>query len=182
MMSAERFLYFAYGSNMLTARLRQRCPSTTVVGRAALGGHMLIWHKKGFRDGSGKCGIEATERLSHTMHGVVYSLLKSEEQDLDRIEGKGHGYDDDIVTVQHDAGALCEVKTYVPTITGRSLQPYIWYKEYVVRGAREHGLPGEYVAALEAVAAIEDPDAERRVREAERLRSFLCGATSQQRI
>lgn len=178
MRSDARFLYFAYGSNMLTARLRQRCPSAVAVGRASLGGHLLIWHKKGFRDGSGKCGIEAVEGRPGTMHGVVYSLLKSEEQDLDRIEGKGHGYDDGLVAVQHDSGVLREVKTYVPTITDRSLKPFIWYKEYVVRGAREHDLPGEYVAALEAVAAVEDPDAARRAREAARLQSFLGGGES----
>lgn len=28
------FLYFAYGSNMLSARLKARCPSAKVIGKA----------------------------------------------------------------------------------------------------------------------------------------------------
>ena len=33
-----------------------------------------------------------------------------------------------------------------------SLTPYDWYKAFVLAGAREHGLPQDYVAALDAVA------------------------------
>lgn len=41
------------------------------------------------------------------------------------------------------------------------LKPYSWYLRFVVEGAKQHGLPEEYVATLEAVRAIEDPDKER---------------------
>jgi hypothetical protein len=39
-----------------------------------------------------------------------------------------------------------------------TLRPYTWYKEFVVRGAEENGLPGAYVAELAALEAVDDPD------------------------
>ena len=47
-------LYFAYGSNLSSARMAARVPSARVVARAQLPGHALRFHKVG-RDGSAKC-------------------------------------------------------------------------------------------------------------------------------
>jgi hypothetical protein len=49
----------------------------------------------------------------------------------------------------------------------RSLRPYTWYKRFIVKGAREHHLPDEYVAYLESIEAVQDTDAvrDRRKRE-----------------
>jgi gamma-glutamylcyclotransferase len=41
------------------------------------------------------------------------------------------------------------------------LPPYSWYKALVLAGARQHGLPVDYVAMLEAVIAVQDGDAAR---------------------
>lgn len=59
MRDAPTFLNFAYGSNMLTDRLRERVPSARPVAVARLAGHSLRWHKVSI-DGSGKCDAEAT--------------------------------------------------------------------------------------------------------------------------
>ena len=53
-------LYFAYGSNMLTARLRERMPSCKPLGIAKLPGHALRFHKRS-KDQSGKCNAFATD-------------------------------------------------------------------------------------------------------------------------
>jgi hypothetical protein len=43
-----------------------------------------------------------------------------------------------------------------------SLQPYSWYKNFVLAGAEEHRLPAEYVESrIGAVHAIRDPDPQR---------------------
>jgi gamma-glutamylcyclotransferase len=44
------------------------------------------------------------------------------------------------------------------------LLPYTWYKRFVIEGARQHDLPAEYIARIEAMPATEDPD---RTRDAE---------------
>jgi gamma-glutamylcyclotransferase len=45
-----------------------------------------------------------------------------------------------------------------------TLSPYSWYKRFVVEGARQHNLPADYIARIEAIRAIEDPDARRDTR------------------
>jgi hypothetical protein len=50
----EPVVYFAYGSNMSTARLRERMPSCKPLGTATLPGHALRFHKRS-TDKSGKC-------------------------------------------------------------------------------------------------------------------------------
>jgi gamma-glutamylcyclotransferase len=42
--------------------------------------------------------------------------------------------------------------------------PYDWYKALVIAGAREHGLPADYIAALAAAPAKPDPDKIRAAR------------------
>jgi hypothetical protein len=54
------FVYFAYGSNMLTARLRERCPSARPLGLAAAPGYGVAFNKQGM-DGSGKATLAMLE-------------------------------------------------------------------------------------------------------------------------
>jgi hypothetical protein len=49
-------------------------------------------------------------------------------------------------------------------------QPYSWYKRFVIDGARQHALPGEYVNALAALPDEEDADRERDRRK----RAIVC--------
>ena len=42
-----------------------------------------------------------------------------------------------------------------------NLQPYSWYKRFVVEGALQYGLPADYITRIEAMPAIEDPDRNR---------------------
>jgi len=46
-----------------------------------------------------------------------------------------------------------------------SLKPYRWYKDFVVEGAKYHRFPAEYLAWLQAVEAISDPDPARAAKE-----------------
>lgn len=150
------FNYFAYGSNMPSARLRARCSSARALARAVVHGHELRWHKAS-KDGSGKCDLFPTEVSSSAVHGVIYQIDASELPSLDRAEGRGYGYERVELEVTAD-GRAQTVITYKATKTDSSLKPYSWYHAFVVLGAREHGLPDEYIANLEAVATDIDPD------------------------
>ena len=68
----KRIVYFAYGSNMLTARLRERTPSATPIGIGRLTGHVLSWDKRSRADGSGKCDAEATGHERDVIWGVLF--------------------------------------------------------------------------------------------------------------
>jgi gamma-glutamylcyclotransferase len=155
---------FSYGSNMLTRRLRERTPSAVAIAVGRLDGHSLRWHKRGRLDGSGKCDILATGNAADSVHGVVFELAAADKPALDRAEGLGSGYEEKTIDVVVDGGALMRVCAYCATDIDASLLPYDWYKAVVVAGAREHGLPGEYIRTLESVRSVPDLDPVRRAR------------------
>jgi hypothetical protein len=162
----EPTVYFAYGSNMSTARLRARMPSCKPLGLATLPGHALRFHKAS-KDKSGKCDAFATDDGSEVV-GVLFSFDPSERPKLDAAEGAGKGYDARVVTVINDRGRRGKVLTYLasPEVIDDTLKPFGWYKAYVRAGAEEHGLPPDYIAEyIEGVEAVEDPDKARDEKE-----------------
>jgi len=153
------FLYFAYGSNMYEQRLRARAPSAHYYDIARLPAHYLAFRKEG-ADGSGKCDLAPFD--PETVWGVVYCVDEAEREDLDAAEGEG--YCAITATVASGEGFL-DVHTYQarPGWYTDAL-PFSWYRELVAAGARQHGLPELYVAAIEEMDAVEDPDADRAAR------------------
>ena len=150
---------FAYGSNMLRARIRQRVPSARLIGPASLRGHLLRWHKAG-QDGSGKCDVVPDPSGAGVVHGVLWSIPRSEKAALDRAEGLGAGYNELEVLVEH-AGRQMPAHLYRASAIDGALRPFGWYHALVVAGARQHALPAAYLASLEAVRTMEDADAQR---------------------
>ena len=162
----EPVVYFAYGSNMSTARLRARMPSCKPLGLATLPGHALRFHKAS-KDKSGKCNAFPTGDESAVI-GVLFSFDPADRAKLDAAEGAGKGYEGTMVTVINDGGRRRKVLTYLatPGAIDDTLKPYSWYKAYVRAGGDEHGLPPDYMARyIESVEAIEDPNKARDKKE-----------------
>jgi gamma-glutamylcyclotransferase len=157
---AVTFLNFAYGSNMLTARLRERVSSARPVGTACLPGFSLRWHKISV-DGSGKCDVVEDATPGACVWGVVFAIESAQKDLLDKAEGLGNGYGDREVSVMLGDATLT-TQAYVATRTNAAFLPYDWYKALVVDGAREHALPADYVAVLEAQLCMVDANEERR--------------------
>lgn len=145
-------LYFAYGSNMLTSRLRERCPSGRVLGPAMLPGYALHWHKRS-KDGSGKCDISKSADVESVVRGVLYEIPGHEKLGLDRAEGLGYGYEQVEIEVSRNGQPVMAL-AYVATDVDPTLKPFDWYHAHVVDGAIEHGLPPEYIAGLRSVQVI----------------------------
>ena len=166
--------YFAYGSNLCRSRLVSRATGAESLGAAALTGYRLRWHKRSV-DGSGKCSVEPAAAAT-AVYGVVYRMSKVAKRALDRVEGVGRGYD--IAEVQvRVGGVLVPATTYVadPEYVVDELRPYAWYRELVVRGAVDQGLPEAYVASLRGVETWKDPDADREV---QNLKSLPCAGAA----
>lgn len=157
-------LYFAYGSNMSLARLQARTPSARPLGPCRLAGHRLCFHKVG-HDGSAKCDAWHSGRQDDVVWGVLFRLDPAEKAVLDRIEGLGAGYEAKQVAPVDAGGRARPAYTYYATDIEAGLSPFDWYLHHVVRGAREAGLPGDYLAALECTGCIVDPDPARAERE-----------------
>jgi hypothetical protein len=168
--SPPTFLNFAYGSNMSTRRIRARAPSARPIGIGSLAGHRLAWHKAG-RDGSAKCDIMPSSRSGDFVWGVLYEIALHERPLLDEAEGLGRGYDHRIVEVVTDVGSVV-AGAYNATHIDRGLRPFDWYLALVLDGALEHGLPAGYVAGIEAVATLIDPNPDRREINLELLRGL----------
>lgn len=140
--------YFAYGSNLSLARMRGRVPDAVALCVARLDGHRLTWDKRG-ADGSGKANLRP-DPGAHVW-GVVYrfgadgfAALDVHEPDYQRIAIEAHG----------DQGPTA-AQTYLSQRLTDAL-PFASYKRLVVEGARAHGLPADWLRALEAGAAQPD--------------------------
>lgn len=154
------YRYAAYGSNLHPGRLSERTPSATLVGTRFLPDLSLRFHKRGFKDGSGKCNIVAG---GSGVFVAVYDIAEAERRDLDLCEGLGYGYHHEWIPIPEYGPCL----TYVADshAIDDALRPLAWYKEYVLRGARFHGFPADYISALEGVPADTDSDGPRSRRE-----------------
>jgi len=136
-----RFLYFAYGSNMLTERLTARCASATSVGHAEARGH-AVSYCLGSNDGSAKAGI--FKATGQTAHGVVFLIDSAERHLLDGAEGAPDIYSRvEIEVFSHTTGHPADAVTYLPHPERKAngLYPYAWYRALCTGGARQHGLP-----------------------------------------
>jgi gamma-glutamylcyclotransferase len=145
----EAICYFAYGSNMLAARLRGRVGSAKPIGRARLADRSLLFNKRG-RDGSGKANL--VEDAGAVVWGVLYQIRGETLATLDGFEPE---YARTAVSVVLDHGRAVKSLTYLSYRLHDDPRPLVWYKRLVLQGAREHRLPDEYVRRLEAMPAVD---------------------------
>ncbi|KAI0544238.1 hypothetical protein F4679DRAFT_565608 [Xylaria curta] len=116
-------LYFAYGSNLSTTQMGNRCPSSTPIGLAHLTGWTWIINERGYanivqneyksslqtRDTENQ--VEANEGHDSSwdqpseivpgpgVYGLVYRLHPDDEETLDRCEGVGYAYEREMLDV-----------------------------------------------------------------------------------
>ena len=84
-------LYFAFGSNLNTARMRGRCPSMRVIGKATLSGWRLV--ERLYADiepGNGK------------VNGILYAVSHFDLRALDYYEGAPRVYASRLMTIEYN--------------------------------------------------------------------------------
>lgn len=158
------FKYFAYGSNMSLSRIKARVPSAHKVGMYALAQHQLCFHKHS-EDGSGKCDAFFTGNQEHVVYGALFDIDKPGKRFLDQVEGVGFGYEIKSVIVKDLSGHQQEAFIYYATRITSGLKPYHWYLNHVTVGARETGVPQDYLEIIQGVESVRDPFQERESRE-----------------
>ena len=162
-----RFLYFAYGSNLLAERLAARCPGAKPVGLVSVAGWRLAFQAKSF-DGSGKATLIAAEETS-VVHGRLYEVPVGERDALDRAEGADRDPPvylrrDDFVVTGADGAEIRDVAVYLAREETPPLEPWDWYRALIVAGGMQAGLDPAAVAALAVTPALPDPLPNRRSR------------------
>jgi len=160
------FLYYAYGSNMLPARLTARCPSAVVIATANAPSHGLEFTKRGLSDGSGKATLVRTVDRGLHIPGVLFEIARADLQNLDDAEGAGKGYDrhDQFEVVIAGTSERVQATTYLATKTEAHLKPYDWYLALVLAGAHHHELDAAHTQRLREVEYVVDNDLTRQGR------------------
>ena len=163
----DTFLYFAYGSNMLTERLRARCPSAAPRGVATAPGYALEFTKRSV-DGSAKATLVADGTSGAAVPGVLFEIARADLPHLDAAEGVGIGYDryDAFRVMRHADNAPMIAATYLAPARARdgSLVAFDWYVALALAGALQHRLPAAHVAALRRTMMQPDPHGRRATR------------------
>ena len=156
--------YLAYGSNLFPPRLADRIALYGVAGVVSLDDTRLAFHKRG-ADGSGKCTLLPCPGTR--AHGVVYRIDTAGKASLDHIEGVGRGYR--VESLLDSVLGECFFYRAEQAALDQALLPFDWYHAYVLAGARYHGLPADYLAAIAALVTRVDLDVARRAENYARL-------------
>ncbi len=140
--------YFAYGSNLSSRQMRQRCPTARVASRAVLPGHRLEFVQPHDAWGGGVAGILPDP--GRRVEGVVYRLSAEDLHRLDAYEPvRERRYWRTRVQVTLPAGTMKLAWTYEGLVLdGAPFAPSERYLATLIDGAREHGLPEDYIAWL----------------------------------
>jgi AIG2 family protein len=137
-------LYFAYGSNLCAARLCERVPSAVARGVARADGFALALDKRG-ADGTAKANLRSEP--GSVVWGVLYAI---DARDWPRLDRHERDYARIEIAVSRGAERLA-AQTYRSDHLTDDVVAAAWYKQLIVDGAREHGLPDDWCALLEAL-------------------------------
>lgn len=162
---------FAYGSNMLLERIKVRAPDAVRVDIGHISGMDFEYNKIGRRKNgthSGKANMETCE--GGVVWGVIYSMPDDQFETINVLE---KGYSPMDVLIQSEANGKIHCKTFVAedVNTDESLRPYHWYKDLVLAGAAQNGLPVDYIHQIVEITSDPDPggDKYRDAREARKI-------------
>ncbi len=148
--------YFAYGSNMsrtIFVERRGMQPSASTWGW--LDGYRLSFD---LPVGPGERGVANLARqVGARTCGVLHCITADEADRLDRTEGVHLGYYRSIVVpVVTPAKQTIAAFTYQSPRVSPGRKPSRRYLGLLLDGAREHGLPSEYIALLHGFELARD--------------------------
>lgn len=148
--------YFAYGSNLDRGTFlgrRRMQPLATQIG---------VLHDFALRFdlpiGPGERGVaNVAPQPRDLVWGALYQLTHTDANRLDRTEGVARGvYRRLAVEVETPAGTALAAFTYRSEISRPERKPSRRYLGLLLAGAREHGLPADYVERLRGYALAVD--------------------------
>ena len=146
-MTDDRLLYFAYGSNMCTRYLRDCCPSAEPVMPAVLANFHIEFRRFSTNLGGGISTIQPAP--GEIVHGVLFTIPRAEIEALDVLENVPDGlYARDTFMMLDATGAWRRAELYRIVTPEGPFAPADQYIDWMLEGAREHGLPDDYIAGI----------------------------------
>ncbi|XP_059169617.1 gamma-glutamylcyclotransferase-like [Physella acuta] len=149
-MADTKFQYFSYGSNLLRERILVNNPSATFHGIGKLKGFILTFDTPKDVGDDLWLGATATIRpgsVDDFVWGVVWDMDLEHLKTLDEQEMGYRAYE---VTVDVD-GQPVPCRTYEMCLepNGNKL-PSPYYLKVIIDGAKQNGLPADYITFLES--------------------------------
>ncbi len=155
-------LYFAYGSNLDPEQMQARCPGHRVVGRAWLPDYRLCFPRRSYIRKCATAGIEpCLDKGVWGVWGALYELRRDDMEFLDRREGywsceadRQNSHEIGLIQVRRDSreGTAFTAYTYFAVPDDTNVLPSPDYMGHLIRGGLHHGLPEDYIAALNLIA------------------------------
>jgi cation transport regulator ChaC len=148
--------YFAYGSNLDPATFLTRRGMRPVTAHVAhLAGHRLVFD---LPVGPGERAVaNVVVEAGALVHGVAYHLTSADADQLDRTEGVHLGVYRRLPVVAETAnGPLEPAFTYDSPRGVMGRKPSERYLGLILRGARHHGLPLEWIEWLDSLERAVD--------------------------
>ena len=153
--------YFAYGSNMSLAQMRERCPSSVRIGIGRLDGHRLVFPRLSTKRQCGAASVESCP--DQHVWGVIYEMDPADFVSLDGHEGydprrtpERNNYNRKRLLVLRDGLEPLDCLTYIATAQSGAFLPSAHYHGLIHSGAVENGLPMEYVEKLAQIKLLTD--------------------------
>lgn len=100
----HEILYFAFGSNLSTVQMRQRCPFSTPIGLGHLEGWKWLINERGYANvvkvteteeatSEGSLSANKGKEKEYGVYGLLYLLPPDDEEKLDMFEGVPLAYE-----------------------------------------------------------------------------------------
>lgn len=142
--------YFAYGSNMSTDYIRDYCPSAKFIMRANLPNFHIEFRRYSENLKGGISSIIPAP--GEMIKGVLYDVDEKELLALDILEDVPQGiYSRDTFFVLGEDGKWHLADMYRVSNPAGPYTPSTKYVDFMVAGAKEHGIDPEYTAKLVAL-------------------------------
>lgn len=149
---------------MLTARIRDRCPSAAL-STLAYAPDFMVTFSKPSTDLSGKATLVASDAAGPAVIGAVFEISTSDLDNLNRAEGPGYDRYDDFPVTCLRTGESITADTYLAQEHRGHLKPYDWYLALVIAGIVEHKLDPKYASEFRAIDYDIDTDTSRKSRQ-----------------
>jgi gamma-glutamylcyclotransferase (GGCT)/AIG2-like uncharacterized protein YtfP len=140
---------------MSTTELRKRCPTARIFCNALLPDHQLRFNRESVKREGGVASV--VHQPNSEVWGVVYDIMPNEIEALDRAEGFKRGCPTEqncyhriacVVMASGDAQNPLEAQLYQANPQPHPPLPNKSYIKLLIEGAKEHGLPADYIAWL----------------------------------
>jgi hypothetical protein len=141
--------YFAFGANVNPATLRRRRIPVLSQAPARLDGHRLVFGTPGIP--LFEPAFASLARAEDHVWGVLYDLSSRALGRLRTFEGSAYVEVGVSVLVGDES---LEARTFVSAAPHRERRPSRRYLRLILDGAREQGLPGDWVSRLESQPSL----------------------------